>query len=97
MSEDSAGSQQKSPEDRKEALANAVATAVAQGKRIESQSDYQAIVVKGKRVNHILHLLLTLITVGFWVLVWIPLVIWGGEKREIIRVDEYGNTLVTQP
>jgi hypothetical protein len=50
--------------------------------------------VKGKPVNHILHLILTLVTVGFWSLIWIALVIFGGEKREVARVDEWGNASI---
>ena len=52
-----------------------------------------AVVVSGKPVNHILHLILTIVTVGFWGIVWLILVIAGGEKREMITVDEYGNVL----
>ena len=83
--------EKKTPDERKEALAEAVQSAFARGYRVESQTNYQAIVVSGKPVNHILHLLLSLFTVGIWVLVWIGLAISGGEKRELISVDEYGN------
>ena len=31
--------------------------------------------------NHILHLLFTLITCGFWLLVWIPLSLWRRSHR----------------
>lgn len=59
--------------------------------RIESQSDYNAVLVKGKKVNHVLHLILTLITLGFWLIPWIVLVIVGKEKRMMVSVDDYGN------
>jgi hypothetical protein len=84
----------KTTDERKEALATSVANSIAQGRRVESQSDYQAVLVKGKPVNHILHLILTLVTVGFWSLIWIALVIFGGEKREVARVDEWGNSSI---
>jgi hypothetical protein len=58
---------------------------------VESQTDTYAIVVGGKPVNHILHLILTLLTLGVWVFVWIAMVIFGGETRYKISVDEYGN------
>ena len=83
--------ERKTSDERKALLAQAVANAVRQGARIEAQSDYQAIVVQGKPVNHILHLILTLVTLGFWVIVWIILVLTGGEKRRTITVDEWGN------
>ena len=37
----------KSPDERKEALGRAIHTQVAQGARVESQGDYQSILVKG--------------------------------------------------
>lgn len=82
----------KSAEQRKELLARAVASEIRQGWRIESQSDYQAVIVKGSKPNHILHLILTLVTLGLWAIVWIALAIFGGEKRGVIEIDEYGNT-----
>ena len=82
----------KSPEERKELLARAVANEIRQGWRIESQTDYQAVIVRGQRPNHMLHLILTLVTLGLWGLVWIAVVALGGEKRGVIDIDPYGNT-----
>jgi hypothetical protein len=81
-------------ERRKSALASAVANEVRQGWHVQSQSDYQAVMIKeGTKVNHILHLILTLITLGLWAIVWIILAVTHKrEKREVISVDEYGNT-----
>lgn len=84
----------KTSDDRKEALGRAVHTQVAQGARVESQGDYQAILVKGHRPNHILHLVLTLVTFGLWGFVWIGVAALGGESRMSVGVDEWGNTNV---
>ena len=84
----------KTADERKEALGRAIHTQVAQGARVESQGDYQAILAKGHRPNHILHLILGFLTLGLWWLVWIALVIFGGEKRISVNVDEWGNTNV---
>ena len=65
---------------------------LSQGRRIESQSDYQAVLVYGHRPNHILHLILTIFTLGFWGIIWIALVVLGGEKREVVQVDEWGSS-----
>jgi len=89
----------KSPDERKDALAAAVAREVGSDSRvrIESQSDYQAVLVRGRRPNHVLHLILSLLTLGFWaVFVWLPLVLFGGEKRSVITVDERGNVLAPE-
>jgi hypothetical protein len=29
-------------------------------------------------VNHLLHLILTILTAGLWLLIWIPLMLFGG-------------------
>lgn len=84
----------KSPDERRAALAQRIQYVVnVDGARVESQTDYQAVVVTGKKVNHVLHLILTLVTLGFWVFVWIGLAIFSGEKRRVITVDEYGQVL----
>lgn len=49
--------------------------------------------VDGKPVNHVLHLILTLVTCLVWGIVWIILVGMGGEKRYSMSVDQYGNIL----
>jgi hypothetical protein len=84
----------KSLEERKELLARTIAHQVVTGARVESQSDFQAVLVRGKPVNHVLHLILTLVTFTLWGWVWIALAILGGEKRSMITVDEYGNVAV---
>jgi hypothetical protein len=82
--------EKKTPEERKALLAQAVANYVHGGWRVESQTDYQAVMVKGHRTNHVLHLILTLITLGIWAIVWILMVALGGEKRSVVSIDEYG-------
>lgn len=61
---DTATPQQPTDDQRKQALANAVAREVGNGCRVESQTDFQAVVVKGKRPSHLLHLILSLVTLG---------------------------------
>ena len=89
-------SERKSSDERKELLSRQVASMLSQGRRIESQSDYQAVLVYGHRPNHILHLILTFLTLGAWGLVWLGLAFLGGEKREVIQVDEWGNSSVSR-
>ncbi len=81
----------KSADERKDALDREIAQMVVKGFRVESQTDYQVVLVSGNRVNHILHLLLTVFTFGVWVIVWILLVILGGEKRRVVSIDDHGN------
>lgn len=82
---------------RRELLAQAIARNVAAGARVETQSDYQAILVRGHRCNHLLHFFIGIFTLGiWWVLVWLPLWAWGGEKRTIVHVDERGAVTETK-
>ena len=75
---------------RREVLDAQVSKAISRGYRVESRSDFQAVVVKGQRPNHVLHLILSLVTLGIWLIVWLLVAIFAGEKRKVIRVDESG-------
>src|SRR4249920_2240819 len=77
-------------EQRKQALAQAVSNEVRQGWNVQSQSDYQAVMIlPGKKVHHLLHLILTILTAGLWAIVWIILVLTHKkEQRKVINVDE---------
>lgn len=45
-----------------------------------------------KAVNHTFHLFLSIITLGFWLIVWIYLTITFSRKKDIlVAVDEDGN------
>lgn len=60
------------------------------GGRIETQGDLQAVVVR-PHTNHRLHLILTVLTGGFWAFMWLPLaVLRGRKKRQFINIDEFG-------
>ena len=85
----------KTVEQRKATLAGAVAGQVRAGWSVESQTDYQAILVKGHRPNHLLHLILTILTLGLWLIVWAGVSIAGGEKHRVVSIDEYGNLYVS--
>jgi hypothetical protein len=78
-------------DERKAMLAQQVQQAVARGLRVESQSDFQAVLIAGKPVNHTLHAILTIFTCLLWGIVWAVIAGTGGEKREMIVVDEFGN------
>jgi hypothetical protein len=84
----------KSADERKESLARMVTAQLANGQHVESQSDYQVVLVRGHRLNNTLHLIMTLITFGLWGIVWIALALTGGEKRSIVTVDEWGNSSI---
>lgn len=78
--------------DRAERLDTALAYEIARGWRIESRTTQNAVLVQGRRPNHVLHFLITVLTCGLWVFVWL-LVAVGGERRRQLAVDPYGNIL----
>lgn len=79
------------PEQRRDTLARAVTDHVRDGYRVETVTDTQAVVVKGRRPNHLLHFFLSVFTLGFWALfVWLPIGIFGGERRRVLTVTGPG-------
>lgn len=83
------------PDSRKAALARAVQAEVAAGGIVESQTDYSAVIRYQKKVNHTLHLILTVLTLTVWSWVWLGLAIYAATQRKVItiNVDEYGQVL----
>jgi len=77
---------------RQQNLQQYLSTDVAQTRgRIESVTPYSAVVVTGQRVNHVLHLLVSVLLCGLWLPVWALVAASGGEKRHVIAVDVCGN------
>jgi hypothetical protein len=82
-------------DERREALNASIATWGLQGWRVESRSDTQATLAKGRRPNHLLHLILTLVTFGLWALVWIGVAIASKERRQVLTVNGEGVVTAT--
>jgi hypothetical protein len=81
----------KTAEERRATLDRTLQLWGAKGWRIETRSEFQATIAKGKEINNLLHLFLTIITLGIWLIFWLGLGIVGGVKRRMITVDEFGN------
>lgn len=82
---------QRPAEERRAVLAQQLQQAATRGLRVQSNTDYQAVLIEGKAVNHTLHAILTIFTCLIWGIVWAVLAITGGEKRHQLVVDEFGN------
>jgi hypothetical protein len=76
--------------DRSQTLEAEVEYFVARGWRLRSKNPANAELVKGQPISHGLHIFFSIATVGLWLLVYIPLLIFGGEKHKHISVDEQG-------
>lgn len=66
------------------------------GWRLRSKTASEAHLVRGEPVNHFVHLFFTITTLGLWLLVWIPLIILGGERHKYVSVDEQGRVTSTE-
>ena len=76
--------------ERKELLRNFVVEKVASGSRVELQDDFSAVLVFGSKPNHILHFILSILTAGFWLIIWLFIALGSKERRTLYRIDEYG-------
>jgi len=76
---------------RKSIFENGLRSYSVSGYTIETKNDFDAVITKQNRTNHILHFLLLAPTCGFWVFPWIYLTIVNkNPERHGFWVDEYG-------
>jgi hypothetical protein len=61
-----------------------VARLLSKGYHVETQTNAMTQLAKGHRPNHIFHLILSLVTFGAWLPVWIIVALASGEKRKVI-------------
>jgi len=75
---------------RRAELARRVGGLAGAGWRVESQADFQVVLVKGHRPNHVLHLILSIVTLGLWLIVWLIVALVSKERRMVLTVNEAG-------
>jgi hypothetical protein len=85
-----------SNQERSAILDQKLVAMASQGGRIETRTDNQAVVVSGKPVNHILHLLISVLLCGLRLPVWVLVAVTGGERRVTITVDKNGQVIRPQ-
>lgn len=90
LSNQQEGLQEITDAERIELLRSYVVRKVAFGASVELQDDFSAVLIWGRPVNHILHLLLSLVTFGLWIIVWIFIAVNSGEKRRLFQIDKFG-------
>lgn len=56
------------------------------GWRLESRTDNVVVFVKGHRTNHLLHLILSIITLGIWLPIWLLVAAFTGERRKVVTL-----------
>jgi hypothetical protein len=79
-----------SESDRKKILDQLILTQVGRGATEVTRSDYQVVLSYGGKANHVLHFILSLLTFGLWLFVWL-FIAWGNKpKRYTYTVDKFG-------
>jgi hypothetical protein len=84
---------QLSEAERSQILDNVLISRAAAGGTVVTRTSTSAVLVFGRPINHLLHLVLSLVCCGFWLIVWFALALFGGQKREVITIDQYGNAI----
>lgn len=79
-----------SEQQRAEILDQKLVAMAGNGGRVATRTGSQAVVITGKPVNHVLHVLLSLFCCGWWVPVWLFVTALGGEKRTTVSVAADG-------
>jgi len=79
-------------EQRRQVLTKAVVAKLAQpGRwRVETQGDHYAVLVWGRRPNHLLHFVIFLLF-GAWLLPWILITLVSYERRYLMEIDDAGD------
>ncbi|MGA1836489.1 DUF2510 domain-containing protein [Herbiconiux sp. 11R-BC] len=67
-----------------------IANAISTGWRLESVSATSAVLLRGRRPNHALHLVLTILSVGLWGVVWAVISVATVEQRMSVQIDHQG-------
>jgi hypothetical protein len=88
-------STQLSADVRQSILDRRLLAAVSQGGEITSRSDFSAVLRYGQPVNHVLHLILSVLTLGIWLFIWLLLVLTNKRRVVFVAVDEFGGITET--
>lgn len=80
---------------RQSILDRRLLAAVREGAEITSRSDFSAVLRYGQPVNHVLHLILSVLTFGIWLFIWLLLVLGNRRRVVFVAVDEFGGITET--
>jgi len=84
------------PEERRALLTSAIRTEVRVGWRLESRTEYQAVLLRRRTGALAVNIALAVVTLGLWLLIWGLLVLTRERRQLVITVDEYGFVLRTE-
>ena len=76
---------------RERLLAQVVDDLTLQGCDVKLKSQFRVVVARRRPVNHFLHLILTVLTVGVWGLIWLIMAIARKDDLTAYEVDRQGH------
>lgn len=76
--------------ERHAALDDAIMACIARGATVEHRREFDAVLRYKPGVNHVVHAILSLLTFGLWLFVWLVLALRSGPVHSKISVDEFG-------
>jgi len=77
-------------------LDHAVASHVSTGWAVESRTATMAVMVSGGQANHVLHLLLTLLSCGLWGIMWLLIAATSSTSRISLILNPDGTLTITK-
>jgi len=93
LSADKTRNPEKNKKHKKQTLEEAKIEFVLEGWKIELEEEKRFVASKEKKVNHILHAILTVLT-GIWAIVWIVLYLRKKVDRRVVSFEEKTNSIM---
>lgn len=84
------------PGERRALLTSAIRTETRAGWRLESRTDFRAVLIRRRTGSPRLNIVLAVITLGLWLPIWGLLVLLREERELVITVDEWGFVMRTE-
>lgn len=64
---------------------------VANGATVVLDGPHGVVLAYPRAVSHVFHAVMTLVTAGLWIVVWLALALGRGQRRVRLEADDWGN------
>ena len=65
----------------------------AETREVVYRTEFDAVFRRGRPINHLLHFIVCIFTLGLWMIGWLLLIINRGTWRENLHVTEHGEII----
>lgn len=84
-----------SDQERIKILDKVVLDHVSRGSTLVLRTDFEAVLSQGGGANHVLHFIISLLTLGLWLIVWLFIAMGNKMPRTTLKVDKYGSIIIS--